>query len=338
MKYGILVGRARRLGSALILALLGFSLPLAAQNQALITKSTNLRTAPSKTSPRIVGLDAKETVTLLDTQPTNGFFHVRVTKTTEGWVWKDGLGTRQLVRRPMSKELEPVTPGLAAAKCATDLASCSTNGCAADGSPHALVNQTKRAIPAGDVPVLVSFDDFAALQRQADTLVGEDHEITVANRAKLAALAVGGGSVSEGGLVTLVGYLVGTPHPNTGESVNCNLKGEQNNDFHIPMSNDPGNSDFQGVVVEMIPQNRPNEWNLANLTQVASNQQLVMVTGGLLYDNMHKVNGDPNHPLSGQPHRFSLWEVHPLTKFVVCTKNDNSCDPARPEDWVPLGQ
>ena len=90
--------------------------------------------------------------------------------------------------------------------------------------------------------------------------------------------------------------------------------------------------------MEMIPQNRPPEWSLSNLTQVESNQQLVMVTGGLFYDNIHRVNGDPNDPQRGQPHRYSLWEVHPITQFVVCTKADNSCDPARPGDWAPLGQ
>jgi hypothetical protein len=321
-----------------LLLALGLTLPAWAQSQAVITKSTHLRTAPSKTSPRIVGLDAKEAVTLLDSKPKNGFYHVRVTKTTDGWVWAAGLGTRQLVRRPMSRELEKVTPGLAATKCATDLASCSTNGCSPAGSAHALANQMKRATPTGDVPMMLTFDDFADLQGQADNLVGEDHDIPVADRAQLAGLTVSGGQVSEGGLVTLVGYLVGTPHPNTGESVNCNLKGKQNNDYHIPMSNDPNNPDFQGVVVEMIPQNRPDAWSLDNLTQVESNQQLVMVTGGLFYDNIHKVNGDANNPLRGQPHRFSLWEVHPLTAFMVCTKADNSCDPAQPGDWAPLGQ
>ena len=134
-----------------------------------------------------------------------------------------------------------------------------------------------------------------------------------------------------------MGYLVGTPHPNTGESVNCNLRGAANNDFHIPISNDPGNTDFQGIVVEMIPQNRPDEWSLANLTTVETNQQLVMVTGQLFYDNLHHVNGDANSPKGGQPHRFALWEVHPLTQFMVCTKPDNSCDPNQAEDWIALG-
>jgi hypothetical protein len=37
------------------------------------------------------------------------------------------------------------------------------------------------------------------------------------------------------------------------------------------------------------------------------------------------VNNDPNHPIGGQPKRVSLWEVHPITKFFVCTKAGNNC-------------
>jgi hypothetical protein len=184
---------------------------------------------------------------------------------------------------------------------------------------------------------MLTFDDFASLQQQADDLVGENQELTADDRAKLKGLALANGQVSEGDVVSIVGYLVGAPHPNSKESVNCNLRGESNNDYHIPLSYDPNNTDFQGIVVEAIPQSRPDPWNLANLTQVENNQQLVMVTGALFYDNFHLVNGDPNDPKRGQPRRFSLWEVHPITGFVVCTKLDNSCDPSQPSDWAPIG-
>ena len=215
--------------------------------------------------------------------------------------------------------------------CQPDLASCPPAGCAAPDSPHGLANRLKRTVPTGATTIMLTFDDFASLQQQADNLVGEDEELTAEQRARLESLTVSHGNVAEGDVVSLVGYLVGTPHPNTLESVNCNLKQEQNNDFHIPISNAPNNSDFDGIVIEMIPQNRPNTWNLANLTQVENNQQLVMVSGGLFYDNFHRVNGDPNNPQSGQPHRFALWEVHPVTHFVVCRKMDNSCDPSNRE-------
>ena len=221
--------------------------------------------------------------------------------------------------------------------CVPDLASCPPNGCEAADSAHGLMNQLKQTLPSSTKPTLLTFDDFANLQQQADNLVGEDKELTASDRAQLKNMTVSTGQASEGDLVSILGYLVDTPHPNTRESVNCNLKGEANNDYHIPISNDPSNNGFQGIVVEMIPQNRPANWNLANLTQVESGNQLVMVTGGLFYDNLHKVNGDSSNPLRGQPARFSLFEIHPITQFVVCTKSDNSCDPTQTSDWAPLG-
>jgi uncharacterized protein YgiM (DUF1202 family) len=322
--------------------LISVSAAAVAQTRGKTNANVNLRSGPSMASSRVTTLPKDSLVTLLQTGPTNGFYHVRTSDKVDGWVKNQYVAvstatSRALVRKPTNFEVEPHAIGLAAAACATNLASCATNGCSAADSPHGLMNELKEAVPTATTPVLLTFDDFASLQQQADALLPEDKELSASDRAQLKSLTVAAGSVSEGDLVSIVGYMVGTPHPNTGESVNCNLKGESNNDYHIPISNDPANSDFQGIVVEMIPQSRPANWSLANLTQVESGGQLVMVTGGLFYDNLHKVNGDQNNPLRGQPARFALFEVHPITQFVVCTKADNSCNPAAATDWAPLG-
>jgi hypothetical protein len=311
--------------------------------QAVTSKNLNLRSGPATTSSPIMVVKSGVRVTLLEPQPKGGYYHVRAAQ-RDGWLWAAGVrvsptngSSRKLVRRPADVEQEPQFHVLAAGACQADLSSCPDTGCASPDTPHALVNQRKRAMPTATNAVPLTFDDFASLQQQADSLVGENHELSADQRAQLAGLSVGAGQVSEGDLVTLAGYLVGTPHPNTGESVNCNLKGESNNDFHIPLSNDPANTDFRGIVVEMIPQSRDLSWTLANLTQTETNGQLVLVSGALFYDNLHVVNGDGANPRKGQPHRFSLWEIHPVTAVAVCAKSDNSCDPAQPADWVPLG-
>jgi Bacterial SH3 domain len=313
--------------------------------EALLTETLKLRKAPSLSSQQTATLIKNSKVMLLEPTPTNGFYHVRATRNREGWVSAQGVkvlstgaGDRKLVRRRASHEVSPRAPGESTVACQPDLASCPATGCAALNSPQALINQLKRTVPVGTTALLLGFDDFAHLQQQADSRVGEGKELAASDRAQLRGLAVRTGRVSEGDLVSLLGFLVGVPHASRGESVNCNLAGEANNDYHIPFSNDANNSDFQGIVLEMIPQDRPGAWTLGDLTQVETEHRLVMATGGLLYDNLHRVNADPNHPQGGEPRRFSLWEIHPITQFMVCTKMDSSCDPSHAGDWTPLGQ
>jgi len=33
---------------------------------------------------------------------------------------------------------------------------------------------------------------------------------------------------------------------------------------------------------------------------------------------------------------MSLWEIHPVTKFLVCRQD--RCDPQAEDDWMPLGK
>jgi hypothetical protein len=61
----------------------------------------------------------------------------------------------------------------------------------------------------------------------------------------------------------------------------------------------------------------------------------LLVRGGLFYDSKHIVNTDENSGLS-EPKRFTLWELHPITAVLVCTRKDNKCDPETASDWTPL--
>jgi hypothetical protein len=221
-----------------------------------------------------------------------------------------------------------------ASVCHANLSSCPVNGCATEGTPHALLNETKRRIPTSALTKTLTLDDFRALQDDADSTVGEDVELDASDRARLRGISVSSGQVSEGDLVQVEGYLVGKPHPNTGESVNCNLTGSPNNDFHIPFASDPDQTPYEGIVVEMIPQDRPAQWNIGALSEVERARRQVLVTGQLFYDNEHRVNADEEDNKQGQPPRFSLFEVHPITAFAVC--KSNSCDPRQSSQWETL--
>jgi len=224
--------------------------------------------------------------------------------------------------------------------CAASLQQCPARGCEAEGTPEAESNELKRRQPKVGVPLTLSFDDFAQLQRQADERVGQGPlEPTPAQRSRLHDLHVQRGQVSEGDLVRIVGFIAkgdeGLHVNKAGESVNCQLKKPADNDFHIPLAEAPGNSEFKGIVVEMIPQDRPPEWSIDTLKDIQEKGLKVWAEGGLSYDKVHYVNDDPANPLKDEPARMSLWEIHPVTKFLVCRKD--RCDPQAEEDWTPLG-
>jgi hypothetical protein len=147
------------------------------------------------------------------------------------------------------------------------------------------------------------------------------------------------GRVAERDRVRVIGFIAkggeGLHANTTGESVNCMLKKPEQNDFHIPLVNDSKDLELQGIVVEMIPQQRPAGWTLDALRAVQANGKQVWVEGALYYDKVHYVGDDPDAPLEDEPERASLWEVHPITKFLVCHKDH--CDPQVESDWTPLG-
>jgi hypothetical protein len=225
--------------------------------------------------------------------------------------------------------------------CATDLQSCPTRGCAEENSPDAQVNQIKRTRPGPGTPVVLTFDDFVELQEKAALLVREGDEIAVDKRALLQNISLSSNkTVSEGDLVELRGFVVKDsprPKPAGPESVNCRLSKAANNDIHIPVVEEADDEEFGAVVVEMIPQRRPAAWNSKNLKRFAREERPVIIRGQLFYDNKHRVNGDAEQD-NGQPKRFSLWEIHPITEFWVCIRADLKCGNtlAKPKDWKAL--
>lgn len=225
--------------------------------------------------------------------------------------------------------------------CFTPLSKCPTRGCAEPKSREALSNSTKRRIPPSGEATLLTFQDFRDLQTAVEdklkTLGIPLTNLIKTDRVRLRKLNVGQKTVGERDLVEITGFIAITPagtkpHANSsGESVNCRLAGSDDNDFHISITEQLG-SEFQGIVVEMIPQKRPANWTESQLKDVQSERRRVRVRGQLYFDDHHKVNtGGPG--LSNQPKRMSLWEIHPVKSFEVCTKA--TC-PANGAGWKPL--
>lgn len=156
--------------------------------------------------------------------------------------------------------------------------------------------------------------------------------------------------LGEGDLVQLKAFVLAAKQEQ-GESVNCghgfDNENEKNlfHDIHISLvateklatpadKVEEAANECQGVVAEMIPHHRPPEWTAANVNKVAAAHLLVRVTGQRFFDSSHVPCAD-GKPVRSNPKRVSLWEIHPIYKFEVCTAN---CDAEGTwlllEDWV----
>jgi hypothetical protein len=292
-----------------------------------VTQSTVLRDRPIVTGTALLPLTPGSRLRWIEGEVKNGFVRVITTGGRQGWVASSAI---QL-------ESQPQALLAAAPPCKPTLAAC-VAGCSQPGSKHALFDQLKRRVPQSSVPIPVTFADFKTLQEQADARVDEGIELSAVDRAKLTNLQISQGTVHEGSVVRLIGFIAQglDPHANTGESVNCRLPQEQNNDFHISFAERSNQDEFDGIVVEMIPQNRPANWSLSRLKALKTQKRLLMVVGAIFYDNGHVVNSDRENPLQGQPKRFSLWEIHPIVQFFSCKKANNQCNPDNQSDWKAL--
>jgi hypothetical protein len=331
----------RRLSILVPLAVLlaGSAVPLLAQDAdeftaarpAVVRHNVNLRRDPSTRHAPLALLSTSTELQLIEDTPRSGFYHVITRDGRQGWTFARNV---QLGPAPPEK-----FEAQAAQSCVASFDLCTPIGCGKEGSTQALVNMAKRRVPTETEATLLTFDDMKGLQDQANQVVGQHVELDADGRAKLADLTVTDGTVAEGSLVQLSGFIStgAKPHPNTGESVNCKFTQAANNDIHINIAPRPTDTELAGTVVEMVPWDRNAGWTLKKLVDVQKKKLRVLVQGGLFYDNLHFVNADPKHVLGGQPKRFALWEIHPITGFFVCARAKANCDPANPDDnWTPL--
>lgn len=233
------------------------------------------------------------------------------------------------------------TPSCSAPQFPADAATPIDSACGIDGSggAEATQNDAKNNFCAPDPPKPVTLADMVALQGkvQQDSSINfgnpRSHPLTShagpqQNRDPLVALG-------EGNEVVIQGYVL-IARPESAESVNCGSKFPPKDltyhDIHISLVQNPGDDECSGIVVEMTPHHRPAEWTPALVNEVAAAKLPVRVTGQRMFDSSHSPcsNGAPQH---GDPKRASLWEVHPIYKFEVCTNAKGDCSSG---GWVPL--
>lgn len=323
---------------AFILLIAVFVAPVSAQQQATVKRNVNLRPTPSNSQTEIRTLEPAEVVIVLDPDPVGGYYNVRTTRGEEGFVWGRNLTLGSLIA-PMVAPLSP------AGEFAFHLSTCPPTGKAKDvhgilkklsaTSDAGLRNMAKRHVPGAGTPQTVTLSDFETLQSDingAFTDAAKHKTKFEPTRDALRNLALTATTVSEGALVQFAGFVIDVKdeHP---ESVNC--AGQDGMDIHISLG-DRTTTEWHGIVGEMIPQiPRTDGWDSATLARLKkAPKPQVLVIGGLTYDNEHLVNKDSAHPNGTQPKRVSLWEIHPITEFLVC--ETPSCDPEHKSEWTPL--
>jgi hypothetical protein len=202
-------------------------------------------------------------------------------------------------------------------------------GCGLEGSggAEAAQNSAKNNFCAGGTAQSMTIADLRGLQSQVisnstinfgDQNTAGRHKGPTTDRGPLKQLG-------EDKLVTLKAFIL-IARQEGKESVNCGTNVSNTpafHDIHISLVESGATTDeCSSVVAEMSPHHRPTQWTAPNLMKVANAHAMVRVTGHLFFDSSH-VPCDSDTPVRTNPKRSSLWEVHPIYKFEVCTAN---CD------------
>jgi hypothetical protein len=212
-------------------------------------------------------------------------------------------------------------------------------GLAGSGAgPEGQQNTAKNNFCATGTAQAITIEDLTNLQTQVEKSpainFGNEDKGTrkrgpTTNRAPLKKLG-------EGKLVTLKAFVL-IARQEGAESVNCekNVPDQPEfHDIHISLvATADVDEECSGVVAEMSPHHRPDAWTHANVEKVSKAKLPVRVTGHLYFDSSHFPCSNGQSAGEGNPKRVSLWEIHPIYKFEVCTGN---CDGAG--TWVPLDE
>jgi hypothetical protein len=219
---------------------------------------------------------------------------------------------------------------------------------AGQGGNEAAQNQAKNNFCAEGTPQETTFDQLKRLQVRVDN----NHSIPF-GRAGTATRQPGPAThrsalqqMGEGKPVVLKAFVLRARQEGA-ESVNCGKPPRTGavpdqplyHDIHIalvPVASET--NECNGVVAEMSPHHRPAEWTATNLNKVAASHSPIRLSGQLFFDSSHSPceNGQAT---AGNPKRFSLWEIHPIYKVDVCTRDCNALGTwISLEEWVGTHQ
>lgn len=219
-------------------------------------------------------------------------------------------------------------------------------GCSPTGKYDGYLNFLKNQHPARDVKpvrVFTSMGDYQDLDRRTPPELAKSNHLDLKTQLE---------GLGEGQPHAVIGYLYYAKQEGA-ESSNCEMTAPEDTDFHIgigfdknvaaslskPKAKPPAGLNKTAVVVEMTPQYRADfapEWTLQALRAAIGKQ--VKVVGQLMADNEHNVPKDNCGVAGAGPScwRASIWELHPVTSFQVCTVEAGCA--ADGAGWQDLGE
>lgn len=216
---------------------------------------------------------------------------------------------------------------------------CDIEGDPSGSAENRNQNHMKNNFCAAGNPVSISFGTIDALQNAVDQKkipYGSGQRLPPDRSLLQKLVRVGRRTIGEGSVVRLVAFIIDAHYSNVsnGETVNCMLHGEDNNDIHIMLGWNVGDDVCQSVTAEMLPHFRPDAWTPDGLNSL--NGRLVRITGQLFLDGSHK-------PCQGakqaNPPRRSVWEIHPVYAIDVAkVRGSLHVSPSSANDWVPFDQ
>lgn len=177
---------------------------------------------------------------------------------------------------------------------------CPDQGCGGD----ALLNRRKNLVTKASSPETFTRTDFVKLKFPESWHSGTSRTLLK--------------KWGEGTAVTYDAFLLKVKnYPSGAEACNCNLKLNENNDFHLVTGHKRTTPEDDSITGEISPRFRPEGWTLTKLKQLAKDKAYVRLTGYLMLDTQHVGKSVPA--------RVTHWEIHPVTSFKVCTGTVVSC-------------
>lgn len=308
----------KKLSRLLLLTLLLAA--IASAQTATVKRNVNLRPDPSTDNDPITSLAPPAELDLIESAPTDGFFHVKTSDGQEGWVW----GRNIKISPAESPTGGGGTPagGEMASEISPDWERPVPQGsvfhgqegdCPETGSGTNFDADTNRRKNRIDIPASYHAVTWDAINNT------KFPQGAPKNRGKWTDEQLAAIKDIEGAAVTVEGFLVKVKveksSPNAtkgGESTNCHFHLADDVDWHMPLTANAGQGEDVAIVVETTPRIRadhPN-WTTTNLKDWTGTGKRVRISGWLMLDPEHQDMID-----HGQ--RSTLWEIHPVTKIEV---------------------